>query len=139
MLPALKRKVADGFLVVADVGGMLLSASGATVVAVLGKLMLAVVLGAIALGFFLRLVGRRQKAVASPLKTPPWCRVAAALLASVEVALLAEATNVPIRFDQPGFQSWHWLLVVLALIVAYAVHMQIFRSILRGQRVASQP
>ena len=139
MLLALKRKIADGVLVVADVGGMLLSASGATVVAFLGKLMLAVILGALALGFFLRLVGRRQTMSVASAKPPGWCRVAAALLAAVEVALLAEATNLPIRFDQPGFQSQHWLLVVFALVVAYAVHMQIFRAVFRGQRVASQP
>ena len=139
MLLALKRKVADGLLVVADVGGMLLSASGATVVAVLGKLMLAVVLGAIALGFFLRLVGRRQHASMAPAKTPTWCYWAAVFLAMVEVALLAEATDLPIRFYQAGFQLQHWLLVAFALVVAYALHMQIFRSILRGQRVASQP
>jgi hypothetical protein len=139
MLPALKRKVADGFLVVADIGGLLLSASGATVVAVLGKLMLAVVLGAVALGFFLRLVGRRQRSSVAPIKAPLWCHLAAVLLAVVEVALLAEATNLPIRFYQPGFQLQHWLLVVFSLVVAYALHTQIFCSILRGQRVASQP
>ncbi len=139
MFLTLKRKVTDGFLVVADVAGLILSASGASVVAVLGKLMLAVVLGAIALGFFLRLAGRRRQNSLVPARTPTWCYFASGFLAAVEVALLAESTNLPIRFYQPGFEPWHWALVVVALVVAYVVHMQVFRSFTRRQGVAAQP
>lgn len=139
MLLILKRKVADGFLVVADVASLVLSASGASVVAVLGKLMLAVVLGAIALGFFLRLAGRRRQNSRVPVRTPIWCYFVSVLLAAIEVGLLVESTNLPIRFYQPGFAPWHWALVVVALVVAYIVHMQVFRSFNRRQAVATQP
>lgn len=139
MFLTLKRKVADGFLVVADVAGLVLSVAGASVVAVLGKLMLAVVLGAIALGFFLRLAGRRRQQTLAPAPTPTWCYFASAFLAAVEIALLVEATNLPIRFNQSGFEPWHWALVVVALVVAYMVHMQIFRSFTRRQDVAARP
>jgi hypothetical protein len=135
----LKRKITDGFLVVADVAGLVLSASGASVVAILGKLMLAVVLGAIALGFFLRIVDRRRQVAFAQARTPAWCYVASVALAVVEVALLVEATNLPIRFHQSGFEPWHWALVVLALVVAYVVHMQVFRYFTRRQNVAAQP
>lgn len=53
--------------------------------------------------------------------------------------MLAEATNLPLRFYQPGFEAWHWALVVVALFVAYVVHMQVFRSFTRRQGVAAQP
>jgi hypothetical protein len=139
MFLTLKRKVTDGFLVVADVAGLVLSASGASVVAIFGKLMLAVVLGAIALGFFLRLAGRRRQAAFAQARTPGWCYVASVVLAAVEVALLVEATNLPIRFGQSGFELWHWALVVVALVVAHVVHMQIFRYLIRRRNVAAQP
>ena len=70
MLLTFKRKVVNGFAVVADVAGLVLSVSGASVVAVLGKLMLAVVLGAIALGFFLRLAGCRRSCLAGRSHKP---------------------------------------------------------------------
>lgn len=139
MFLTLKRKVADGFLVIADVAGLVLSASGASVVVILGKLMLAVVLGAIALGFFLRLAGRRRQPSFAPARTPAWCYFASVVLAAVEVALLVEATTLPIRFHQSGFEPWHWVLVVAALVVAYVVHMQVFRYFTGRRNVAAQP
>lgn len=139
MFLALKRKVVDGVLVVVDVAGLVLSVAGASLVAVLGKLMLAVVLSAIALGFFLRLAGRRRQQSVAPAPTPSWCYFASVFLTAIEVALLVEATNLPIRFNQSGFEPWHWALVVVALVVAYMVHMQIFRSFTRRQAVAARP
>lgn len=139
MLSALKRKIADGLLVAADGAGMVLSLCGASIVAILGKLMLAVVLGAIALGFFLRLSGRRRGVPASAVRVPAWCYLVAGVLASVEVAMLAKATNLPVRYSQPGFELHHWLLVLLALVVAFVVHMQIFCFITRRRHAAQQP
>jgi hypothetical protein len=141
MFEVLKKKAGEAFLVGADVVGLVLSASGASVVAVLGKLMFAVVLGAIALGFFLRLSGRR-KVKASPLSPAPlWWAFASSALAAVEVALLTEATNLPVRFGQPGFEVWHWALVAVALGVAYSLHMRLFRALTgkSGNDVTAQP
>lgn len=139
MFLTLKRKVVDGFMVVADVAGLVLSVAGSSVVAVLGKLMLAVVLGAIALGFFLRLAGHHRQQALAPAPTPTWCYCASVFLAAIEVALLVEATNLPIRFNQSGFEPWHWALVVVALVVAYVLHMQIFHSLTRQRGIAAQP
>jgi len=137
--PVLKRKIGDGLFVVANGAGMVLSLCGASVVALLGKLMLAVVLAAIALGFFLRLSGRRRNVEREPARAPGWCYAAAGALASFEVALLTEATDLPVRFSQPGFEFHHWLLVLVALAVAFMVHMQIFRSITRRRQASPQP
>lgn len=135
----LKQKIGDGLFVVADGAGMVLSLCGASAVALLGKLMLAVVLAAVALGFFLRLSSRRRNVQFGPARPPAWCYVTAGALASVEVALLTEATDLPVRFSQPGFEFHHWLLVLVALAVAFMVHMQIFRSITRRRQTSPQP
>ena len=138
MLLALKRRIAEGLLVGADVAGIALSGSSAAVVAFLGKFMLAVVLGAIALGFFLRLVGRRRVRVIAPPPIPMWSRAVSATLAAVEVALLVEATNFPVRFDQAGFQPWHWALVLVALAVAYPLNLRVIRSLFGRRHVTAQ-
>lgn len=135
----LKRRIGEGLFVAANGAGMVLSLCGASAVAVLGKLMLAVVLTAVAFGFFLRLSGRRRNVQLEPVRPPAWCYVTAGVLASVEVALLAEATDLPVRFSQPGFEFHHWLLVLAALAVAFIVHMQIFRSICRKRQASPQP
>ncbi len=139
MLPALKRRIAEGLMVGADVAGIALSGSGAAVVAFLGKFMIAVVLGAIALGFFLRLVGRRRARAIAPPQISMWSRVVSATLAAVEVALLVEATNFPVRFDQSGFEPWHWALVLLALVVAYLLNLRVIRSLFGKRHVTAQP
>lgn len=139
MLPALKRKAGEALVVAADVAGIVASLAGASIVAFLGKVMLAVVLFAVALGFFLRLSARRKVKVAAPHPSPAWTRPASALLAFVEVALLVEATNLPVRFIQPGFEPWHWALVVAALVVAYSLHMRLFRALVGQKNVAAQP
>lgn len=139
MLPALKQRIADGLLVAADGAGMVLSLCGASIVAILGKLMLALVLSALALGFFLRLSGRRRGVLTTAVRVPAWCYVVAGILASVEVAVLAEATNLPVHYSQLGFELYHWLLVLLALVVAFVVQIQIFRFITRRRHAAPQP
>ena len=125
----LKRKATNGFLILADGAGLVLSASGASLVAITGKLMLAVVLGAVALGFFLRLASRRKAKVIAPMRPANWVYGVSVALALVEVAVLVEATKLPIRFDQPSFEPWHWALVVFALFVAYRLNLLVFRSV----------
>jgi len=45
----------------------------------------------------------------------------AALVSAVEVAVLVEATKLPVRHDQPDFTQANWLLVLLAWGVAYTL------------------
>lgn len=139
MLSVFKRRIAEGFLVAVDVAGIALSGSGAAVVAVFGKFMLAVVLGAIALGFFLRLAGRRRTQIVASPPTPMWLRGVSAVVAVVEVGLLVEATNFPVRFDQAGFEPWHWALVLVALAVAYPLNLRVIGWFGRRRRVTAQP
>lgn len=60
MFAALRQAFARRIEFIAELVGLLISLSGATVAAVLGRLMLAAVLGAIVFGLFLRLSGRRK-------------------------------------------------------------------------------
>jgi hypothetical protein len=134
---SVKRKAGQAFLAGADIAGMVLSFSGAAVVAFVGKLMLSVVLLAISLGFFLRLSGRRRVVVA-PRPLPRWSRPAACGFAVLEVAALTEATDLPVRFHQAGFETWHWGLVVVALLAAYALNMRLLAAFSRGAGVTAQ-
>jgi hypothetical protein len=134
MLMTFKRRIAEGFLVVTDVAGFALSASSAVVVAFLGKFMVAVVLGAVALGFILRLSGRRKMGGPVPLPSQMWMKIASATLSFIEVGLLVEATNFPVRFDQTGFAPWHWVLVLLALAIAYSLNLRLIGGAFRHRR-----
>jgi hypothetical protein len=126
--------------VACDVAGLVVGASGATVVAFFGKLAAAVVLGAVALGFFLRLSSRRRTEASAPrVSVPVWLRVLAAGVSGVLVAALVEATDLPVRFHQPGFDAWHWAVVIVALVVAYSlVSRAAVRLLERGGRRAPQ-
>jgi hypothetical protein len=137
MIRSLKSKAGEVLLVGADVLGMLLSASGAAVVAFLGKLMLAVVLAALALGFFLRFKDRKGLKATPPQRPPWWHHAASFTLAAIEAAMLVEATHLPVRFDQPGFAAWHWVLVLAAVAVAYSLHMRLFKALLRRRDAVS--
>lgn len=139
MFLTLRRKAADTLLLVADAAGLLLSGSGAAVVAFFGKVFLAVVLGAMALGFFLRLAGRQRPPPPAPVLTPLLCRAASAILAAVEVAVLVEATDLPVRFHQSGFQLYHWLLVLAVLVMAYRVQLFGLRVAVAGRRAGARP
>ena len=96
---------------------------GAPVAMVLGKLFLAVILGAVALGVFLRFANRQRRGAPTPVKiaTPAWVHAVAALASAVEVAVLVEATKLPVRHDQPDFTQANWLLVLLAWGVAHTL------------------
>jgi hypothetical protein len=140
-LPAIKQKAGEILLGAIDVAGIVLAGSGAAVVAFLGKLMTAVVLGAICLGFFLRLAGRRRGPAVVLPKPPAWSRAVSVLVSTVLVATLVEATDLPVRFHQPGFEPWHWLLVVAALVVAYSLCVRVVGALTgrMSKHVAPQP
>ena len=139
MLAAVRSAVAKRLEVLAEITGLALSLSGTTLAAVLGKLLVAVVLGANTLGFFLRLSNRRAGRVALPASSPPWVRPLAALLSAVEVAVLVEAINLPVRFHDPGFAYVHWALTLVALVVAYVLQVRLLRTARSKSRALESP
>jgi hypothetical protein len=129
MLIAIRKSFAAKLELIAEVVGLAVSFSGATLAAVFGKLVIAIILGAITLGLFLRLTGRRSNLQVAAQPVPGWVRPAAVLLAVVETSALVEATNLPVRFSQQGFLYTHWLLVALVLAAAYLVQVKLFSSL----------
>jgi len=129
MLAAVRKSVANKIEVLLEVVGLLASLSGATLAAVFGRLTIALVLGAVVLGFFFRLTGRRRIAQHARPPEPAWIYVAASVAALVEVAAVVEATNLPVRFYQEGFVLLHWAIVLVGLGVAFWLQLWLFRVI----------
>jgi hypothetical protein len=139
MFTAIRSSVAKRLEVLAEVAGLALSISGATLAAVFGKFLVAALLVVITLGFFFRLSNRREGRVAAPPPAPLWVRPSAAVLAVVEVTALVEASNLPVRFDSAGFSYLHWILVVVALGAAYVFQVRLFRLFWSKSRALESP
>ena len=133
----LRTKAGATLELVAEAAAMVVSVSGATVAAVLGKFVVGIALGAVALGLLLRIKGRKQRAMSPAPQVPAWARFSIAALSVLEVGLLVEAANLPVRFDQPGFAYWHWLLLALAFLVAYLLQSGALAGVLRRRSAES--
>lgn len=137
-LARLRASVGERLELLLDGVAVAFAVSGATVAAVLGKLLIGVVLAGLAIGFALRLKRRKSK-LASPAKEPSvpvtgLARLAAGAATVAEVTLLVEAANLPVRFNQEGFHMGHWYLVLLALTAAYLLQLPLFSRLLAKQR-----
>ena len=129
MPDTLRSAIARRIEVAAELAGLAVSLSGVSLAALFGKLILAVLLGAIALGLFLRVAARRAGPRAAEPATPRWVGPASALLSLVEAAVLVEATHLPVRFDQPGFELHHWGLVLVGVGVGYVAQARLLRAV----------
>jgi small-conductance mechanosensitive channel len=139
MLLRIRKALAARFEAVAEIVGLFLSLSGAAIASLLGKLVLALILGTIALGIFFRLAGRRKQSRAGPSpQEPGWLAAMAGLLAFMEIGVLVEAVDLPVRFHQPGFALHHWLIVLAALLAACWLQLKLLRAARRAQRPARQ-
>jgi predicted dinucleotide-utilizing enzyme len=128
----LRKSIGRKLEVVAEAAGLAASASGTAAALVFGKVLLAVALGAIAVGLFLRLASRRANhAGRAALSVPGWASGLAALLSVIEAAVLVEATDLPVRFSQPGFALHHWALVGAFLVVAYFAQRRVLGRLSR--------
>lgn len=131
MLMKIRSGLRATAMVTLEVAGLAASSCGAAITLFFGKLFAAAILGVLALGIFLRLTGRRRPPPADAPVTSPWLQLACALLSLLEVAGLAEASNLPVRFNQPDFEKSNWLLVVVALLVIYFIQLRFLRSVLK--------
>lgn len=73
------------------------------------------------------------------MRVPALKRQIAEGLLAAEVALLVEAVNFPVRFDQAGFAPWHWALVLGALAAAYPLNLRLIRSLAARRHAPAQP
>jgi hypothetical protein len=123
-----KATVQGGALLVAEGVGTLASAVGVPIAAVTGKVYLAVLIALFGLGCCLRFVRLRRtlrlpEGGSSPvsLAAPLWLSPAVGLLSAIEVALLVEVTRLPVRADQPGFDTANWWWVLAGFVVLFWV------------------
>lgn len=88
--------------------------------------MLAVILAAVTLGFCLRFIGRKNisRAPVQTMSMP--LKVASLLLAISLAALLVESVNLPVRYNQAGFEKQNWFYVIAAIGVFYALQNSVF-------------
>jgi hypothetical protein len=120
-----RETIHGNVLLVAEAAGAAASAVGVPLAAVTGKLYLAVLVALFGLGCGLRFVRLRRKRrqpdrvhVALPHVSRAWLTPVVGLLSAIEVALLVEATRLPVRADQPGFDTanWWWVLAGFAVL-----------------------
>lgn len=140
MFVGLRKSIGTKLEVAAEAVGLAASLSGAAAAVVFGKALAAIALGSIALGLFLRLTGRRTAGEAGVAPSVPWWTSGVAVvLSALEGAVLVEATNLPVRFSQPGFAPYHWALVIAFLVVAYWVQRRLLGSVLKKQVLPPAP
>jgi hypothetical protein len=125
----------NGLSAVVEGIGFFASFAGSALALFFGKLMLAVVLGAFAVGVFFRLSGRLRGQERRPApRAPSWAWLAAGFLALVFTALLVEVTALPVRFNQAGFSYLHWVLVCAALALTFHWMVRLLAWMTRGTR-----
>jgi len=73
----------------------------------------------LAVGVLNRFVRRRRGVALCQQPAPPWVLVVCVVLSVIETGVIVEASNLPVRFDQPGFEKSNWLFVVALLLVLF--------------------
>jgi hypothetical protein len=131
VLRELRRSVAARVDLALESTGFLAALSGASLAAAFGRFLLALLLASLALGIGFRLVGRQRIMATARPKVPVLAKASALALSMAEVAALVEATDAPVRFHQEGFSSVHWVLVLVAVAVAYLVQVRLIASVSR--------
>jgi len=131
VLSEIRKSFAAKVEVALESAGFLLSLFGASLAAAFGRFLVALLLAALALGLGLRLVGRQRLASKLEPKVSGWARAAILCFSLVEVAVLVEATDTPVRFHQEGFSYVHWALVLVAVALVYFVQVRVFAALSR--------
>ena len=131
-----RQRIVGGLLGAVDLLSFAASLAGASVSLFLGKLFASVLFAFLAVGVLNRFVRRRRGDVAYNQPTPLWVLAASLALSVVEAAAIVEASNLPVRFDQPGFEKSNWLFVVALLLVLFYVQRYVFLRLVARRRRA---
>jgi flagellar biogenesis protein FliO len=119
----------DGVLFVA-------SLAGASISLFLGKLFACVLFVLLAVGVLNRFVRRRHGDMNEGQRSPIWVSLVCVGLSVVETGAIVEAMNMPVRFDQVGFEKSNLLLVVALLFVLFYGQRYVFLRLLNRRRTA---
>lgn len=136
MLTAFRQRVVGGLTVASEGVGFVASLAGASVSLFLGKLFASALFVVLALGILNRFVRRRRNDLVKEQRAPVWVLVACVLLSIIEAGAVVEAMNLPVRFDQPGFEKSNLLLVVAMLLVFFYGQRYLFVRVLARRRPA---
>jgi hypothetical protein len=114
----LRASISNNFIYALEALCALFGISGIAGAIFFGKMLLALILACLTVAVLFRLAGRRTPKTKTQADVPAWKRAITLLLSVICSALLVEAINLPVRFDQPHFDYLHWGLAV-ALVVAF--------------------
>ncbi len=137
----IKAKLRDTVSAFAEMAGSVIQVavpgSGSAICFAVGKVVVGLILAAITLAVVMRLLWRRKHAdrVRSSQRLPVWCKLVAILSALTVSAALVEMTKLPVRFDQPNFEIYHWLLVIISIVLFYSWGLSILRAWLNRSSV----
>jgi hypothetical protein len=138
MLGTFKQRMLEGALASLEAIGFIASLAGASVSLFLGKFFAAVLFVLLAVGVLNRFVRRRRGDLAEEQRTPVWVLVTCLVLSIIEAGVVVEASNLPVRFNQPGFEKSNWLFVAALLLVFFFGQRYLFRRLL-ARRQADAP
>lgn len=120
----------DGLLFVASLAGASLSLF-------LGKLFASALFVLLAVGVLNRFVRRRHGDMNEGQRSPLWVLLVCLGLSVIETGIVVEAMNLPVRFDQAGFEKSNLLLVVALLLVLFYGQRYVFLRLLNRTRAAN--
>jgi hypothetical protein len=115
--------------------GFLASLASASVSLFLGKLLAAGIFVLLAVVILNRFVRRRSGVVDAQ---PPavWIPVVCAVASAVETGIVVEAVNLPVRFDQPGFDRGNLLFVAAVLLFLFFAQRGVLRRLFARRTTA---
>ncbi len=130
-LADIKRCIGDGVLSISEilVQGLqvLVPGAGAGISLALGKIFIGSILALICIGVILRLTFRRKHADRVLTQRVSFSLKSIAFLLALGLSVgFVEMTNLPVRFNQPGFSLGYWVIVVSVITVSYFWTVQIF-------------
>ena len=137
MLSAFRKRIAGGLAFAIDGVGFVASLAGASASLFLGKLFASALFVLLALGVLNRFVRRRRGETKEEQPLPIWVSLVCVILAFVETAVVVEAINLPVRFDQSGFEKSNLLLVIALLLVLFYGQRYVLRRLLSKEGPAS--
>jgi len=137
MLSAFRKRLAGGLALAFDGVGFVASLAGASVSLFLGKLFASALFAVLAVGILNRFVRQRRGEAKEEQQSPIWIPLLCGALAIVETAIVVEALNLPVRFDQSGFEKSNWLLVTALLLVFFYGQRYVFHRLRSKEGAAS--
>lgn len=93
--------------------------TGGSLALIFGKFLAAGIFGVLAVGVARRFFRRTDEVLRA--RPPLWTTIVSAFAAVVAAGAIVEAINLPIRYDQTGFEKSNLLIVVALVLLFYGL------------------